>query len=233
MSENIHCITDEELSAHIDGDLTAERSDEVATHVASCLTCKRSVAELETMMVDMRELSHARPGLDLWRRIDEGIDAAEQAPASETPDPKKTEGTVSWIRWLIPVPVAAAAVIIALLTVDPPSESTTEDSPETDTADLTQAMAAVEKAESAYRDAIESLEDVYISEKASFSPETLAVVEKSLAEIDAAIERSREAMMKDPMNVEANRVMLAAYRQKMDFLYELVGPKGPAQRSVR
>ena len=208
------CVAPEELSAHIDGDLTEPRKSAVEKHLKTCVTCYGMVREFEELKTDLKDLAHVRPGLNLWRKIDDALDD----------EPERIETKPSILGWLLPIPVAAAAVLTIVLIrqfvdVETPEEEIAS------TQDIAHAMETVDRAESAYREAILSLEKVYKTEKNSFSPETLAVVEKSLEEIDAAIERCREAIAKDPSNMEANRAMLAAYRQKMDFLFELVGPK--------
>ena len=206
------CLSVEEMSAHIDGDLESVSPSQVEAHLEVCGKCRQARADLLLLKGDLKHWRDLKPARDLWQEIDAEIPQTQST----------TPAALKWLPRLVPIPIAAAAAIaVYIIAKQPADEPAKQPTPPT----LDQAIVAVQQAESSYRDAIASLEKVLEKEKAGFNPDTLAVIEKSLKEIDDAIERSREALLKDPDNIEANRAMLAAYRQKMDFLFELVGPR--------
>jgi tetratricopeptide (TPR) repeat protein len=205
------CISVEELSAHVDADLEGNRAAEVAAHLEACAECRLVETHLRGLKSDLAKYRNIGPKRDLWPEIDQRLSG----------DRDRSRTWLWWLPRLVPIPVAAAAVLAVVLLAGP----TQRPEPSRPVPDLNRALATVEQAELAYRDAIASLEKALEKEKAGFDPKTLAIIEKSLSEIEAAIERSRAAMQRDPGNVEANRAMLAAYRQKMDFLFELLRPR--------
>ncbi|MDJ0761846.1 MAG: zf-HC2 domain-containing protein [Myxococcota bacterium] len=207
------CIDAHELSAYVDGDLSRARCDEIATQIASCDHCRQVESGLRQVKDNLARCLHDRPGRNLWPEIDRRISAQEKRFS-----PLRSVFT----RWL-PVPVAAAvAVAVGFLFLHQPAQ---EPPSSRRTLEVNQAYATAQRAEMAYRDAIISLEQVLEHEQATFDPQTLAVVQQSLAEIDRAIERCRKAMLKDPDDMAAHRAVLAAYREKMDLLFELVGSR--------
>ncbi|MCP4605719.1 MAG: hypothetical protein GY847_35230 [Proteobacteria bacterium] len=212
------CIDDKVLSAYIDEDLNQEHTAEVTTHLATCSECKQIVTDLKILKTDLARSFHVRPKRNLWPVIDKKLSS----------DWEGVSMARLWLPRLLPIPLAAAAVLSLVLLQRPDEQSPVPPLPSA--TELDRAITTVQQAEMAYLNAIVSLERVLENEKASFSPKTLKIVEQSLAEIETAIERCRKAILRDPSNMEANRAMLAAYRQKMDFLYELVGsrirPKG-------
>ena len=59
---------------------------------------------------------------------------------------------------------------------------------------------------------------ILAAERGRLRPETVAVLERNLAVIDAAIAESRAALARDPANAELRRLFAAASRQKVDLL---------------
>ena len=54
--------------------------------------------------------------------------------------------------------------------------------------------------------------------RARLSPETIKTIERNLAVIDSALAESRRALAKDPGNTGLERLVIATWQQKMDFL---------------
>jgi len=123
------------------------------------------------------------------------------------------------LAWIAAATAAAASFLAVLFVQDGTEQgkNTTMDRP-----DSIDAVVAVQRAESAYREAIDALESAVHNEKPEFEPETMAIVTESLHEVEAAIDRSRRAVKRDPGNVEAVRTLLAAYQEKVDLLTELL-----------
>ena len=88
--------------------------------------------------------------------------------------------------------------------------------------DQLRALDSVAAAEEVYADAIASLEKSLADEKNNYSQEVQQTIDKSIADIDGAIARLRNAIRKDPKNVDARKKALLAYQQKVDLLTDLV-----------
>ncbi len=213
IKDKLKCVDVEELSAYIDAELNRSRQAEIAVHLDTCAQCQHAETLLRGLKVSLSACRDERPKRDLWPEIDRQVSAEKGAATL----------LGSWFpRWW-PVPIAAAVAALLLVLfyrqpVEPPAEHP-------DRLALNQAFVTAQQAELAYRDAILSLEQALEQEKPSLDPQTRRIVEQSLAEIEGAIERCRAAMLENPDNAETHRAMLAAYREKMDFLFELVGSR--------
>jgi hypothetical protein len=124
---------------------------------------------------------------------------------------------VSWWRrfWVVPaaaVAGAAAALLIVFVVgrpVDKPAGPLT-------------ALETVAKAEVEYKNAIEALETAVKTSEPGWSPETKAVVEQGLAQMNQTIERCRTALKQNQRDPDAQEALLTAYQYKVDFLTDLV-----------
>ena len=73
-------------------------------------------------------------------------------------------------------------------------------------------------AEQGYLASVKELQALFEKQRPRLTPETIAVVERSLAAIDVAIAEARAALLADPANEDLARLLGASYRQKVDLL---------------
>ena len=202
-------IAPEELSAYLDGDIEAARAGEVAAHLEGCAACRDVLAHLQAMTAGLKVLGDEVPARDLWRGVERSLAA------------KRPVRSGWWRRfWMVPASAvagaAAALLVLLLVSEQPPAGSSREP------AGPVQALQAVAEAEVNYRNAVASLQQALREGEPGWSPETRAVIEQGLADIDRTIARCRTALEDNPLDMEAQETMLAAYQHKVDFLTELV-----------
>jgi anti-sigma factor RsiW len=200
-------IPAEELSAFIDGDVEAPRAGEIHSHLEVCEDCARAVEELRRLRDDLSGLADIEPRRDLWPAVRR---ARAQPPA------------VSWWRrfWMIPAAavVGAAAALLVVFVLGPPVDGDTDKKPKSP---LT-ALQAVANAEVEYKNAIDSLQAAVKTAQPEWSPQTRAVVEQGLAQMDVTIDKCREALKQNQTDPDAQEALLTAYQYKVDFLTDLV-----------
>jgi hypothetical protein len=80
----------------------------------------------------------------------------------------------------------------------------------------------VAAAERDYEDAANALLDALQKRQSEIAPETLVAVRANLDVIDRALAELREALVKDPQNLELNRMLVATHRKKVDVLRRVV-----------
>lgn len=198
-------ISAEELSAYIDGDAQEPRAGEIQKHLDDCQSCSRAADELRVLRSDLSGLADAEPQRNLWP-------AVQRASA---PRPG-----VSWWRrfWMVPAAavVGAAAALLVVLVLGRPV-----DDGKPPTGPLT-ALQTVAKAEVEYQNAIEALETAVKTSQLEWSPETRAVVEQGLAQMNETINKCRTALRKNRTDPESQEALLTAYQYKVDFLTDLV-----------
>ena len=184
-----------QLNEYVDGTLAADARALVEAHLAQCAGCREAVAELRGLVDGARGLPRTiEPGSDLWTGI------ARRIGKRETGNGK---------RWWRGALAAAATLVIgfALYRLLPPS--TVLSRPEG------RGWVAVQ---AEYQQATDELTRTLATERDRLAPATRALLERNLGVIDAAIRKSRDALARDPGNVELRGLFAAAARQKVELL---------------
>ena len=206
MTTNEH-IQAEELSAYIDGDFDESRARSIQSHLDDCEACTKAAEELRGLRSDLSGLADVEPRRDLW-------------PAVRRARAQAQEPAVSWWRrfWMIPAAAvvgAAAALLVVLVLVRPVDDAKKPPGPLT-------ALETVAQAEVEYRSAIDALDAAVKTSQPRWSPETKAVVEQGLAQMDETIAKCRTALRQNQTDTQAQEALLTAYQYKVDFLTDLV-----------
>ena len=72
--------------------------------------------------------------------------------------------------------------------------------------------------EAQYEQASDELTRALATERDRLAPATVALLERNLAVIDAALRESRDALARDPENVELRGLVASAAREKVELL---------------
>jgi hypothetical protein len=72
--------------------------------------------------------------------------------------------------------------------------------------------------EAEYSSATSDLSAALEKARARLAPETVRAIQRNLAVIDSALAESRRALARDPANAALEQLVIAAWRQKLDFL---------------
>ncbi len=177
------------LNEYVDGTLAAAERARVEAHVAGCAGCRSAVAELEALLAAAQALPKSiRPSRDLWGGI-----AARLG--------RRATGNVQRAFWAGALAAAATLVIaFGIYRLLPPSTALYR--PEG------QGWAAVQ---ADYEQAAIELSRTLAAGRGRLQPETVAVIERNLRIIDAAIAESRAALARDPANAELRRLFREAW----------------------
>jgi len=184
-----------QLNEYVDGTLAADARALVETHLAQCAGCREAVAELRGLLDGARGLPRTiEPGSELWTGI------AGRIGKRETRNGKR------WGRGAL---AAAATLVIGFALYRLLPSSTVFSRPEG------RGWVAVE---AEYQQATGELAAAFATERGRLEPATVALLERNLGVIDAAIRESRDALARDPGNVELRGLFAAAARQKVELL---------------
>jgi anti-sigma-K factor RskA len=185
---------DAQLNEYVDGTLAARDRASVEAHLAECAGCRAAVAELRSLAAAAATLPKSiEPGRDLWAAIETRI--RQRAP--------RNVQRVWWFGALAAAAVLVLAFGIYRLTARPPDRR------------MGEGWVAVQ---ADFDRATNELGVILAAERGRLRPETVAVLERNLAVIDAAITESRAALARDPANAELRRLFAAASRQKVELL---------------
>ena len=184
------------LNEYVDGTLAARDRASVEVHLAECAACRTAVAELHALVAGAAALpKRIEPGRDLWATIDARI-------------VQRATYNVQRAFWRGALAAAAVLVIaLGLYRLLPPSTAPYRPAG--------QGWAAVQ---ADFDRATNELSLILAAQRGRLRPETVGLVERNLAVIDAAIAESRAALARDPANAELQRLWAAAARQKVELL---------------
>ncbi|MCU1282554.1 MAG: hypothetical protein JWM53_6100 [bacterium] len=196
----------EQLSALVDGDLSARRAARVRAHLAGCPGCARAYADLETMKRGLGALPQ-RAGEDNWSVM---VNRLAQAGVS-APAPRRLWPTLSW-RMVLPV--------VATLTMAAGGGAWLRwhkgRGLDAD-AVIAQAESEFRKADAHYRRAVEDLRSVAETERREWPVPKRAEYDAAQAQLEAAVARCHQVADERPADVDAEELLFAAYRKEIRF----------------
>ncbi len=209
------------LSAYLDDELGAEERAQLDAHLTECVPCRTTLAELSRVVERARALPAAtEPTADLWPRILEHIETADVVPIG----PARERSTK---RFTFTLPQAIAAGLALLLAggltarfalgpgaSDQPV-ALVEESPNVAPTGVT--FARYQPPVELERRLVE-LESALNAARGRLDSETIAVIEKNLAIVEAAVEEAIQALNRDPANDYLRAHLDRTLRVKVDVL---------------
>lgn len=191
-----------QLDAWVDGDLPTAEQAAVTSHLAACDLCRAEADALRVLLTEARALPRSvTPGRDLWG----GIAARLGSPETQRAHPAEAPARP---RLLSNRPLLLAAVLggiflgAAIATLWYQQGDRRE--------------FAAEQAR--YAEASTALARALAADPAILTPETRAVVERTLTILDQAIAEAEAALANDRKNVALERMLLARYEQRLGLL---------------
>lgn len=189
------------LDDYVDGSLVADEKAEVEAHLATCAACRAELESLRALLARATSLPRTMPPpARVWTAIESEIQT-RRAPLAF---PARS-------RFSVPL-LAAAAVVLMLL-----SSGVTALLLRRATPDHEFATARAE-----YSQATAQLAKRIAANPAGLSPTTIAVLDRSLAIIDAAIREAEQALKTDPGDSSLEEMLLARYQQRLELLQRAV-----------
>lgn len=206
------------LSAYMDDELDAAERHALEAHLADCGDCRRVMGELREVVATAKMLRDTEPAADLWPGIARAIRNEGQTDVvplrGHSPRTRR-------LTFSIPQLAAAAIALMALSggAVWMVSHSTR---PAVAPVATTSGQALPEvrfvSAQAGYESAIVELQEAVDATRDRLSPETVEVLERNLAIIDAAIAEARDALARDPASLYLNRHLDETMMAKIDIL---------------
>ena len=231
------------LSEYLDGGLGPEEETLLERHLASCETCRRTLAELDAVVERAGRLGAREPDTDLWPGIAARVGSgAELSPGAESdatvdlPARRRRRAARGFARYS---PQLAAAIALAWLTTALVWMANARDDVDAGGGDLQairfptllppaarEVAAGAEPGETAtaeaYAELIAELERVLFDPARPLPPETVARIRRALVTIDRAIEDAREALLEVPDDPYLREHMNRTMQRKSEFLVQAV-----------
>jgi anti-sigma factor RsiW len=204
----------ERVSDWIDGALAEAAARSMTEHAASCSRCRALERSLRRQTDALRGLPLETGGApDLWARIERRIvsDPEREAPTGRSP----------YVSWLVAAGVLTAITLGSTLLsrrAPAPEPGPRNVQPVAATAALPASLAA---ADETLREAREALDEVLAARQTRLSPETVRILEASLAEMENATRQIREALARDPENRSLQQMLVASNRRQLAVMRDV------------
>lgn len=194
----MNCIeTRARLDQFVDDGLTGSERPALTAHLAECPACRDQLARLRSLLADAAALPRRLdPGRDLW-------------PGIETRLPGRDQGRVAPLRHRPVWRLMAAGV--ALMVLSSAATLLWVRRSEGGAGEL----AAIERR---YARATAELANRLDTQPGGLTAPTLAIVQRSLAIVDSAINEARAALAADRGNPELEKMLEARYQQRLELL---------------
>lgn len=198
----------------LDGTIGREDKARLDGHCRDCRDCREVLEDFRKIADEAKGLARFEPSDALWPRILGGVRAGR----------REKEGRLfGRLRPSYSFAAAAALLVIVggIVLMWRPWAGGPAPAP-LPTNGEAYTLAKLEEAESHYRQAVEALTEAVSSQKGKLDPQMAALFERDLKVVDEAILACRNAVAENPANVNARLYLLAAYREKVEFLDNMI-----------
>jgi anti-sigma factor RsiW len=196
------------LSEYLDDELDARERSELEAHLTGCGACRTILDELRAVVSRAQAVTDRGPETDLWPAVAQRIAAMggrrysfslPQLAAAGIALMVLSGGAVWMLRQQAIGPATPAPPAAAVENVNP-------------------ALVPIDLADAKYDQAVADLQQALEAGRSRLDPETIKVLEASLASIDQAIEQSQRALAADPANTYLYSHLAAARQRKLALL---------------
>ncbi len=208
----------DQLSAYLDGELSAAERARIEAHVTECAECRVVLDDLKAIVVTAPYYEGEAPKHDLWAGIQRGISGAKEVEFARgrSPVARRQFSLTQLIAACLAFAAIAGGSVYAVFkpaaTIDVLSPVALSPSP------AMEARSASARVGEIYDQAVGDLERVLAEGRDQLDAKTLRVIEDNLRIIDRAIAEARSAIAADPANGYLRGQVAANMRRKLDIL---------------
>jgi hypothetical protein len=207
------------INDFVDASLSAGQEAALRNHLERCSGCQEFLRDFQRIVQGARELPSVSPSPAAWQKIAAAV--SQTRLDSPAPDAERP----AWISFLwkparLRYALAAALALVILggglaiglrLARSGGGEGYT--------------LAKLKEAQHHYVLAIKALDEAIAAQKNGVDPQLAAIFKKNLEAINGTIQAYQEVVEKNPNDVTARSYLLAAYREKVTFLEEMMAAK--------
>jgi len=213
------------INDDLDGVLAPEKKAALDSHLQSCPDCRDLGRDFAAIVEKARNLTVLEPTSSAWASIAARVREAEREKRVRARERKFTVDVLRPAGLRYALAAALALVIIGsgvLVGLRGRGENARA---REGSMDFT--LAKLKEAEDYYAKAVSALSEAVHSRRENMDPRLAAAFQQNLESIDATIQACQQIIRNDPDNLTARNYLLAAYRDKVSFLEEVMGLKTP------
>jgi anti-sigma factor RsiW len=189
------------LDDYADGLLTPEQVTALEAHLKECSSCRAELENLQTLLADAKALPRAiTPPTGTWAAIEQRIESGSKTGVLPLSG-RRSRGARIFL-------LAAAAVVLMALSSAVTSLWIKRNG----------GGAGFAASQAEYAHATAELAQKIEKNPAGLSPRTLAILDRNLAIVDAAIREAEQALKTDPGDPTLEEMLLVRYQQRLELL---------------
>jgi hypothetical protein len=196
------------LSEYLDDELDGRERSELEAHLADCASCRTILDELRGVVSRAQAVTDRAPDTDLWPAVAQRIAATGGRRGYTFSLPQLAAAGIALM-----VLSGGAVWMLRQQTIEPAPPA-----PQAAVEPAELAIVPVDLADAKYDEAVADLQRALEAGRSRLDPETIKVLEASLASIDQAIEQSQRALAADPANTYLYSHLAAARQRKLALL---------------
>ncbi len=222
----IEHISTERIHDLVDGLLSAAEEDRLRSHLDQCGACRQEVARLTDIVMAVRALPSTGQAPDgIWEGIQDRIDGTQPGGAEDKTVVAFPGAGVRRRRFHFTMPqLAAAAVVVSVLSAGSVWMAISGIGATGATGAVAGDMpasafrAASLDSDAGYAAAVAELEALVEQGRGRLAPETMAVLDRALQNIDEALTEVRQALETDPSSGVLGRMLVNHQRSRLRLL---------------
>jgi hypothetical protein len=224
------------ISDYVDNELKERQSVHLERHFHKCSDCRKLLEDFKSIAKSAKELDELKPSQGTWLKIRERLTPEEQKVLSLHPDKRGGFGFLFFppkLKYALSA-FLVMAVIISAVMVGQWYRGGMDILGKRDPMKYT--LAKLDEAEQHYKMAIKALWEAVSYQEGNLTPKVAEVFRKNLEIIDSSITDCRQTVLLEPENIDARDFLLAAYRDKVDFLQDMMEigrPSSPKKESKK
>lgn len=210
------------ISDYIDNGLKRRHSARLEKHLYTCSACRKILEDFREIAKSASGLEELTPPRQTWLKIRERLTPEEQRVLTLHPQKRMWFG-YPFFPPKLKYALSAALVLVfvaSAVTIGLKYSGGTRILGKKDPMRYT--LAKLDEAERHYKKAIKALWEAVSSQEGNLTEKVAEVFRKNLKIIDSSIIACREIVLQEPENIDARSFLLAAYREKVDFLQEMM-----------
>lgn len=227
----MRCSTVKKLiSDYIDSDLKARQIVRLEKHLEVCPDCKNLLKNFQRITESAKELEELAPSEDTWLKIEARLKPEEQKVLTFQPR-KRLRFSFLFFPPKLKYVLSSAVLLVFIFSAVIVGLQYWRGKDVLGGEDLQKyTLAKLDEAERHYQLAIKALWEAVSAQEGNVDTQIAEVFRKNLEIIDSSIIACRQIVLQEPGNIDARNYLLAAYREKMDVLNEMMDIKKPSSQ---
>ncbi|MGA2533400.1 MAG: zf-HC2 domain-containing protein [Candidatus Aminicenantales bacterium] len=209
------------ISEYVDGSLEPRKAAGLERHIETCAACREVLADFRGLTAGARALDVPEAGEGVWRKIEARLAAGDTGRSAVPARSQEAPGRWAFglgtpaLRFAGTAALALVLIVSGIIIGRGLGQKGTVTYPRNSEG---YTLAKLDEAERYYQKAIKSLSEAFAAEKGTMVPHVAEIFEKNLSVIDATIQACRQAVLKEPDDLQARNYLLTAYMDKVSFL---------------